>query len=220
MPEINSFLRKAISLFVVLEEEQKTQPTNTPAQKTPETNRAPAPAAQVPEADISKFERHFSELFEKANFPGPDYFEFWKMMDSLEGHIPDERARVKAVFDALRIQGMTKGVLLQTAEQYRNIVLEDKNSFEATVREKVQSEVQGREATMRELEKAKTEKEQAIVRLQEEIAAAMQQVQALQQEMAAAQSKIESAQNGYITACSAMISKIERDIKDFQALIP
>jgi hypothetical protein len=220
MPEINSFLRKAISLFVVLEEERKTQPINIPAQKTPATNGASAPAAHVPEADISKFEKHFSELFEKANFPGPDYFEFWKMMDSLEGPIPDERVRVKAVFDALRIQGMTKGVLLQTAEQYRNLVIEDKNNFEAAVRERVQSEVQSRAATIRELEKSKTEKEQAIVRLQEEIAAAMQQMQALQQEIVAAQSKIESAQSGYITACSAMISKIERDIKDFQALIP
>lgn len=216
MPEINTFLRKAISLFVVLEEEQKTQALNTPTPTAAETGRANPPVAPVPEADISKFEKHFSELFEKANFPGPDYFEFWKMMDSLERHIPDERARMKAVFDALRIQGMTKGILLQTAEQYRNIVVGDKSNFEATVREKVKSEVQGREATIRELEKSKMEKEQAIARLQEEIAAATQQIQALQQEIAVAQSKIESAQSGYITACSAMIAKIEQDIKAFE----
>ena len=221
---MNSFLKKAVSLFVVLEEDQKAEGAQ-PVARQRETSQneqstaMPKPAPIIREADLSKFEKHFSELFDKANLPGPDYFEFWKMMDTLESHIPDERARMKAVFDSLKIQGLNKGILLQTAEQYRNIVIEDKNNFEAVVQQKVQSEVQGRQAKIQQLEQSKTEKEQMIVRLQEEIAAATQQMQTLQQEIAEEQGKIESAQSGYIMACSAMISKIEQDIKTFQEII-
>jgi hypothetical protein len=224
MPEMNSFLRKAVSLFVVLEEDQKTEAAQTAARSNEtspniQNTSGPKPTPVIRETDLSKFEKHFSELFDKANLPGPDYFEFWKMMDTLETHIPNEQARMKAVFDSLKIQGLNKGILLQTAERYRNIVIEDKNNFEAVVQQKVQSEVQGRQVKIQQLEKTKTEKEQMIIRLQEEIAAASKQIETLQQEIAEEQNKIESAQSGYIMACSAMISKIEQDIKTFQEVI-
>jgi hypothetical protein len=41
------------------------------------------------EATIDKFDRHFETLFDQANLPGPDYYEFWKMMKTFKPHIKD-----------------------------------------------------------------------------------------------------------------------------------
>lgn len=72
----------------------------------------PTANVQIKEADISKFEQHFSKLFDEANLPGPNYYEFWKMMDTLEAHIPAEGERMNAVFASLKVQGLSKEVLL------------------------------------------------------------------------------------------------------------
>ena len=109
---MSSLFRKAISLFVILDEKpsesapvvEKNQAAGS-AQQIPATKPAAA-APSISQADLSKFEKHFEQLFEQTNLPGPDYFEFWKTMDTLEAHIPDETARIHAVFASLKIQGL------------------------------------------------------------------------------------------------------------------
>jgi chromosome segregation ATPase len=223
MENMNDFIRKAISLFVVLEDEKQAAPA--PPAPTAQKQNEPAPkplqhAKPMAEADLSKFEKHFSELFEKANLPGPDYFEFWRMMDTLESHIPEEKARMKAVFDSLRIQGLNKAVLLDTAGQYKEIVITDRNSFESAVQKKFESEVESRKKAIRDLESSRAEKEKQIARLQQEMAEAAAKVESLKAEILAEENKIVSAQNGYLMACNAMISKIGQDIETFRTVIP
>ena len=215
-----SFFRKAISLFVVLEE-------NEP-QKSPERTAAPEPAgAQRPpaseatalsKADISKFEKHFEQLFEQTNLPGPDYYEFWKTMDTLESHIPDETARIHAVFASLKIQGLTKSILIDTAGKYKEAVLLDKANFESAVQKKAEAEIAGREANIQKMEKERVEKQRMIEKLQQEIQDAAAQTEKMQQEIADERAKIDNAQRGYLAACNAMITKIEADVVRFQKI--
>ncbi|MBK8555007.1 MAG: hypothetical protein IPL65_04190 [Lewinellaceae bacterium] len=220
---MNSLFRKAIGLFVVLDDEQPSD-TNTPQAVAPaapvNTSATSTPVRPVPmkESDLSKFEKHFEELFENTNLPGPDYFEFWKMMDTLEAHIKNEKERMRAVFDSLKIQGLTKDKLNETARQYKEAVITDRNNFEAAVQSKVKSEVEARQANIESLTAGLSEKEATIARLQQEIAAAKEQVVSLQQEIEVEQDKIANAQNGYLLACNAMVSKIEGDIKTFGEL--
>ena len=75
---MNSFFRKAIGLFVILDDEEPKKKAN-PSPKKEESGKPkpnPRPRPTMKEADISKFEKHFQELFDKANLPGPDYYEF------------------------------------------------------------------------------------------------------------------------------------------------
>ncbi len=219
---MSSFFRKAISLFVILDDE----PAQQQQQPAPESAAAPAtPRAQpndpppMSQAELSKFEKHFAQLFEQTNLPGPDYFEFWKTMDTLEAHIPDEKARIYAVFASLQIQGLTKQILIDSAGQYKTAVLQDKANFETAVRQKSDSEITSRQAAIQKLEQEREEKRQLIEKLQQEIADSAGKVDALQKEIAGEQAKIETAQRGYLAACSAMVAKIESDIERFQQII-
>lgn len=219
---MSSFFRKAISLFVILDDEkpqpvqeEPVEPGVVPA-ATAEQYAAPAPMSA---ADLSKFEKHFEKLFEQANLPGPDYFEFWKTMDTLEKHIPDEAGRMQAVFASLKIQGLTKQTLVETAGKYRQVILQDKANFEAAVQQKSRAEIAGRQSDIQKMEKDREEKRLLIERLQQEIEQAAARIAALQEEIAAEQNKIENAQRGYLAACNAMVAKIEHDVERFQQVL-
>lgn len=220
---MSSLFRKAIGLFVVLDEEQPQQATTDsarPADAQTAATPSPAPSNQpISQAELSKFEKHFEQLFEQTNLPGPDYFEFWKTMDTLEAHIPEEKARMKAVFASLKIQGLTKATLLDTASKYKDAILKDKASFESAVQSKSESEIAGRESGIQKMEKEREEKRLLIEKLQKEIEESAAKIASLQQEIAAEKEKIENAQRGYLAACNAMVSKIDNDIQQFQQII-
>lgn len=223
---MSSFFRKAISLFVILDE---ANPQQAPEQavseaasdekvirQKPTSSVAPAPMSKE---DLSKFEQHFEQLFEQTNLPGPDYFEFWKTMDTLEAHISDENARMQAVFASLKIQGLSKQNLIQTAGVYRETILKDKANFESAVQKKSEAEIAGRTAQIQKIQQEREEKRQMIEKLQQEIAASATEEETLQAEIEAEQGKIESAQRGYLAACTAMVSKIDGDVERFQQII-
>ncbi len=221
-----SFFKKALSLFVVLEEEQpgaaQTPAAENTAPATPATTPAYTPAstpANTPamtQADLSKFVKHFEQLFDNANLPGPDYYEFWKMMDTLESHIPDENARIQAVFATLSIQGLNKAHLVDTAGKYKQEILRDKSNFEAAVQQKADAEIAGRRNSIQQMEAATAQKQQQIAKLQKEMEEAAAKIAQLQQEIAVEEAKIVNSQQGYLAACNAMITKIESDIQRFQ----
>jgi len=223
---MSSFFRKAMSLFVVLDENAASQ---SAASSTPSgATNGPAPEQTVQTAgaqtalsgtDIAKFEQHFQQLFEQTNLPGPDYFEFWKTMDTLEAHIPDEAARMKAVYASLKIQGLNKQTLVGTAGKYKDAVLLDKANFEAAVRKKSEAEIAGRQTEIKKIEQEREEKTKMVEKLRQEIEASAGRLSSLQEEITAEQQKIENAQRGYLAACNAMVSKIEADIEQFQQII-
>lgn len=221
-----SFFKKALSVFVEMDESPTpaapttTNSTPTSANQPPQINQQPTgPSTPIPQADLGKFVKHFEQLFEKTNLPGPDYYEFWKMMDTLEVHIPDENARMQAVFATLGLQGMTKVTLLDTASKYKEEVLRDKANFEAAVQQKSDAEIAGRRSNIQSLEAEAGQKNQQIAQLQKEIAAATAKIDQLQQEIAAEESKINNSKQGYLTACGAMISKIDQDMQSFQRVL-
>jgi hypothetical protein len=126
---MSSIFKKAMGLFVEFDETASpagagqasaaAAPNYTPSSSSPAK-------AQLSQDALDKFQKHFDQIFEQTNFPGPDYFEFFKMMVTLEGPIPDEKARISAVFASLAIQGLTKSKLLDTAGQYKTILEQDK----------------------------------------------------------------------------------------------
>ena len=213
-----SIFRKAMGLFVVLDEEQKASAPEVVSYEAQQQTTAPAETQQVAvtQQEVAKFEQHFANLFDKANLPGPDYYEFWKMMDALEVHIAEPTARVVAVFESLKIQGLTKENLFGSAAKYIEIIKEDRNNFETAARNKADSEIAGRQSQIKQILVSREQKAAQLAQLQKEIAEASNQATRLQQEINDEQTKIASAQTGYLAACQAMLSKKEQDIALFR----
>lgn len=123
--------RKILSFFIN---------ENTESEK-PSTVSTPAPAAVAPKttvpnvagtADVDrKFVEHFVDLLEKANLPGPDYFEYKQALQSMEGLGLGEEKQFQAAWASFKAMGGAKdtNILRTSAEQYLGILDKDRTSF-------------------------------------------------------------------------------------------
>lgn len=216
-----NMFKKALGLFV--EFAPDTKPTNStwnedalPMQVKADRNATGFSGPVVgytSQKDIDKFEKHFEELFDSANLPGPDYYEFWKMMEALEKAVPDESTRISAVFSTLKIQGLSKEVLINSAEKYLQLVDKDKLEFQQAVNTKVLGEIEGRKSLMEELEKKDRANNELIQKLTREINDNQQKITALKKEVIDEEAKINNNKNGYHLACDAMLAKLRSDMQ-------
>lgn len=220
---MSDFLRRALGLFVEFEP-NASQPAGMPdrdplAQKFPLSTPKQAAAVAISDEELDKFEQHFSRLFENSNLPGPDYFEFWRMMETLAAHLPDEKARIGAVFATLSVQGLTREKLLETAALYKAIVEKDRAEFDKAADDKAAKEVEGRVQQIAQFEKDIADHSAKIRELTEAITRAQAGMKTLKDQVTEHEQKIAASRQGYDLACDAMINKIATDIQKIQTTI-
>jgi uncharacterized protein with von Willebrand factor type A (vWA) domain len=216
---MSGFFKKAIGLFVEFEESEDAKKNSTLSANENAAQYPASAAGSLSAQEIEKFEKHFDELFDKANLPGPDYFEFTKMMNVLEAHIHDENARISAVYASLSTQGLNKSTILDTARQYRAIVEQDKAEFEKAVHAKANEEIEGRKAELSSLEAKIKENSDMIQKLTHEITVSQQKINTLKTEMVQEEARLINNKGGYTIACQAMLNKISSDIQKLNAIL-
>jgi hypothetical protein len=212
-----SFFEKALGVFVEFEDDKGKVAPAAPQQ----ASSAPIKILSNTEnqAEAGKFEKYFDRLFDQANLPGPDYFEFYKMMDTLEAHIHDEKARLSATFASLSIQGLTKDTLVDSANKYKAIIEKDKTNFENALNEKLKSEVGQRQREIQEMEKKMAINSEQIQKLTKEITESQGLIGNLKAKAAEEENKLKSNNNGYQLASQAIINKITADIQKIQSTL-
>jgi len=190
--------KKILSAFVEVAEERRPQAVaETKAREQP-------PAVVQPVADSGKFVQHFEQLFAEANLPGPDYYEFSKMVEAMQV-IPDEKSRYIAAFAGLQVQGLSKEKLLATADEYLKMVAADAAAFQQTLSATLQEKVKGKQ------EEAE-EKKRRIQQLSQEVTDLQTQVVALQNEIGENEAKISANSDGYTKAAEHIKQKVQNDI--------
>jgi len=152
----------------------------------------------------SRFAEYFDKLFREANIPGPDYYEFSRMILAMQV-MPDEASRFAAAFAGLQVQGLDKEKLLSTAAAYLQVLETDAGQFHSTVDAALQEKVHARKA-------ATEEKFLRIQTLTKEIADLQTEVQALQAEIAENEEKISSRNGSYVAESADRKARIEADI--------
>jgi hypothetical protein len=212
------FFKKALSVFVEFDDDQKSENITPEFSNIP---KLPNEVAQNPlnHSEAEKFEKYFDNLFDKANFPGPDYYEFYKTMETLEAHIPDEKTRVSATFASLAIQGLTKQKLLDTAAQYKVIIEQDHANFENALSTKLKTELGDRKNQLQSLEQKIAINAEQIQKLTKEMSEANIQIGQVKNEILEQENKLARNKNGYQVACQAVLNKISSDIQKIQSTL-
>ncbi|WP_431213125.1 hypothetical protein ACQ86N_47135 [Puia sp. P3] len=134
--------KKILSAFIETTEQAPASPA---AAVTPKIEVVEAPASAPASSPVSdqRFADYFDKLFSDANIPGPDYYEFSKMVAAMQV-IPDERSRYYAAFAGLQVQGLDKQKLMSTAAEYLRVLTADASQFETTVQAALQEKVHSR----------------------------------------------------------------------------
>jgi hypothetical protein len=209
--------KKAMGLFVEFEEDSQRPPHQTSASSSGTIRVSPQQVLNAEEFD--KFEKHFEKLFDQTNLPGPDYYEFMKMMETLEAHIKDEKARMSATYASLTIQGLTKEKLLQTANHYKEVISKDKALFEKTANEKSEKEIGQKRRDLVNLEETIKRHSEMIQKLTQEISESQIAMGKLKATVTEEESKLTKNKQGYLLACEAMMRKITEDITKIQTTL-
>ncbi len=215
--------KKAMGLFVEFEEEPAKTSADRSAPSAPSpSNSKPISytAGKVLNADeFDKFEKHFEKIFDQANLPGPDYYEFWKMSETLATHIADERARFSATYASLAIQGLTKTKLIETAGKYKELISLDKAHFEKIVNEKSEKDIGSKRKELDELNEKIIRNSELIQKLTKEINDSQTTIGKLQTIVGEEEGKLARNKQGYTIASEAMIRKISEDINKIQTIL-
>ncbi|HEY4286996.1 MAG TPA: hypothetical protein VGN00_07860 [Puia sp.] len=152
-----------------------------------------------------RFADYFDKLFSDANIPGPDYYEFSKMIRAMQ-LISDEQSRYYAAYAGLQVQGLDKQKLLSTAAEYLRVLTADADEFQTTVEAALQEKVHSR---MTEAE----EKGRRIQALSQEILKLQEEIGAMQREIGENKDKLTASRTAYAAESSRRKQEIEADIQ-------
>jgi hypothetical protein len=198
--------KKILSAFI---ETTESSPAAPAAAVTPKAEVVPE--AQAAPASDQRFADYFDKLFSDANIPGPDYYEFSKMVAAMQV-IPDERSRYYAAFAGLQVQGLDKQKLLSTAAEYLRALTADAGQFEKTVEAALQEKVHSRTAEAEEKSRRIQALSLEILKLQEEIAA-------MQREIGENSDKLTASGSAYAAESGRRKQQIESDIQKINTYI-
>jgi len=224
---MSRFGKKLLSAFVEVAEEKNGMKSSQNANSAPRSDQPAraggdgrdAGAAQAggaareggaAQAD-DRFAGHFDKLLSEANIPGPDYYEFSRMIGVMRA-IPDDAARYNAAFAGLQVQGLDKQRLLETAAEYLRILDADAGQFQKTVDSTLQEKVNGKEAEAEE-------KATRIRVLSQEILQLQQQIGVLQEEVRANREKLTGGSNSYHAESKRRQQEIQLDIEKINQYI-
>jgi hypothetical protein len=158
-----------------------------------------------------RFAEYFDKLFSEANIPGPDYYEFSRMIAAMQ-LIPDEPSRYHAAYAGLQVQGLNKDKLLATAAEYLRVLTTDADHFQKTLEAALQEKVRSKAAEAEE-------KARRIQALSQEIGQLQGQIGALQEEVRTNEEKLTGNGSAYTAESRRRQQQIQHDMEKINQYI-
>jgi hypothetical protein len=193
---------------------------------TPPNRQSPAGKVPVPEVSNQsawsppaaegvvdrKYLEHFEQLMEQSNIPGTDYFEFTLALKNMAHLGLTEDKLYQATYATFQALGGNAQVLLDTAQQYIQILRGNQAEFEQQVREKTDHSVGSKSQERDTLITSSQQYAQQILDLQAKIEANNARVAVLNEEITVETARIHHQQRNYQTTLAQFVGKIEADI--------
>ncbi len=206
--------RKILSFFIN-ENNEVVKP------KTPEatSTATPPPTTTVPNvagnANVDrKFVDHFVDLLEKANLPGPDYFEYKQALKSMEGLSLGEEKQFQAAWASFKAMGGIKdtSILKTSADQYLAILDKDRSSFLKDVDLAIKNRVGSLNDELKKLEENNTTFTQQIADLQKKIDDNKNRLGQISGEITEQSAKINANKDNFEVTFNSFVEQIKSDL--------
>lgn len=215
MAEPEKSLGKKLLGFFIKEEENQA-PKVTPVVSPPPAVPAAVVTNAAGTAEVDrKFVDHFVDLLEKANLPGPDYFEFKQALKSMDGLGLDEQKQFQASWASFR--AMASGVkditiLTTSASQYLTILDKDRAGFLKDVEKAINERVGSLSQETKKLEEDNKAYAQQIVELQKKINDNNTRLEQINGEIQTQSAKITENRDSYDITYHSFVEQINSDV--------
>lgn len=209
---------KKILSFFIKEGEEPIRQEAPVAHAAPEAPK-PVIANTVPNAAGTgnidkKFTEHFVSLLEKANLPGPDYFEYKQALQSMEGLGLGEEKQFQAAWASFKAMGGVKEttILNTSANQYIGILDKDRASFLKDVERAVRDRVGALQDEEKRLEESNKAIAQQIADLQKKIDENKSRLGQISGEVAEQSAKINANRDSFEITYLSFVDQIKSDL--------
>lgn len=178
----------------------------------------PAPVSQVPTyspggtlvSPLPEHVQYFERLIDQANaqhplFQGTDYKEFVDSKVDIDD-IQDEGLKYRTAYNILKSTGLTKEKLMDTGQEYINLIGRDLNAFQSAHAQKYQKEVRQKEALIQK----KAEELQA---LQQRLNALKGEINQLTQEISLTKDQLDTVKNSFLLAGENKQQEIQTELQ-------
>lgn len=218
MPESEKSLGDKLLGFFIKDPETPSSPPAPASASPPVAPKAPpvhvVNAAGTAEVD-RKFVEHFVELLEKANLPGPDYFEYKQALKSMEGLGLSEDKQYQASWASFR--AMSGGVsdttlLTNSASQYVGVLDRDRASFLKDVEKAISDRVGSLNKELTQLQEDNKTYARKILELQEKINANNGRLEKINSDIQEQSAKINDNRDSYDITYHSMVEQINSDL--------
>ncbi len=217
--------RKLLGFFIKDPEEKQPDPVLTtekqketpPSTDRPVANTIPVvpPTVRTGEVD-RKFVDHFAELLEKANLPGPDYFEFKQALKSMEGLGLNEEKQFQASWASFKAMaaGVTDtSVLTSSANHYGNVLNKDRENFLKDVEKANDDRIGSLKQESKKLQEDTKTYAQHIMDLKKKIDASNDRLEKINDEIEEQTDKINTNRDSFDLTYQSMVDQINADVE-------
>lgn len=208
--------KKILSFFI----NESTEPTQvTPVPEAPAEQPKPAATPTVPNvagtANVDrKFVEHFVDLLEKANLPGPDYFEFKQALQSMDSLGLGEEKQFQAAWASFKAMGGVKdnSILKTSADQYLAILNKDRESFLKDVEKAIKERVGSLTDEVKKLEDNNLAYAQEIANLQKKIDDNKNRLGQISGEVSEQSAKLNANRDSFEITYHSFVEQINSDL--------
>jgi molecular chaperone GrpE (heat shock protein) len=160
-----------------------------------------------------------TQALERNNLPGFDYLEFKRAVAQLIAMNIDEATAYKSAFTTASTMGLTKEKLIETAGYYRNLIEKEQTQFSQALENQNATKVAGRQNEVARL-KDQIERHKAdIIRLQDEMAGYLTQVEQAETATKTEAEKLDKAKTAFESTNKAVLLQMDKDIENLHKLL-
>ena len=147
----------------------------------------------VSSSDLDQFRQHFTKLLADNNQPGNDYWELVSAKNVMNNTIPVESARYQTAFAVLSAQGLTKDIIIQSAQKYTNLIDNEMKQFQATFDGAFKQQVGDVKVSIEQ-------KQKQMITLSQQINALNDEIKKLQDTVSDTEVTLTTKQNSFLKA--------------------
>lgn len=151
---------------------------------------------------------------EKHNLPGFDYFEYKRAVVALSQMQLDEATAYKSAFTTAATVGVTKDKLIETAGYYQNVLQKEKEQFEKALENQNTTKITARQEDVKRLRDQIERHKAEIVRLQDEIAAYLTQIEQNEAALGLETEKLTKTRAAFENTHQVLVTQIAKDIEN------
>lgn len=153
----------------------------------------------------------FRQIIKDHNLPGPDYYEFFITKEAMAA-IPVPQTKYQVAFAGLSVQGLTKEILLSSAEKYKGFIADELQQFDQAFQSMYKQQVEDKKILISTKTEQMQQLSQQISKLNDEIIALSTDVTSADRELAAKKQDFDNAG-------AAAIAEIDTEVNNINLYI-